>query len=163
MQAISRSDGSTCSVDTKMASHVAKAAGENGAWYWEFKTTTSKEGRIGHSFTSFKSEAWVLSHGLGRFCDLVWGTFATWSGALSRLGLGCFAQGLGRSCDFQECFRSIRGKRKAACAVSRESRIVCAAVVAGRVQEQGGAERTFRTAKGAGMCSRSICYRKIIV
>jgi len=54
------------------------------------KKTKSAEGRIGHSFASFKSESGVLSHGLVPFRDLAWGaSHRVW--ALSQHLQGCSA------------------------------------------------------------------------
>ena len=77
-----------------------------GSRHCEFKKTRSTQGRIGHSFASFKFESGVLSHGRGPFRDLV--------GALSGLGWGAFARfcwgAFARFC--WGAFRSTQGKKK---------------------------------------------------
>ena len=79
-----------------------KGSGRKEARHCEFKKTRSTEGRIRHSFASFKSESGVLAHGRrpfreffgaltglfrGPFRDLVLCPFGTW--------LGCFQKHTG--------------------------------------------------------------------
>ena len=113
MSAISRSDGSTRSVDTKMAYHVTKAVGE-----MKHGAVSSKRRRVHEAESGIASHHSSLNPGCFR---KVWDAFATWSGALSRLGLrrfrgfvwGAFEQGLGRFRDSSRgAFRSTQGKEK---------------------------------------------------
>ena len=82
MSAISRSDGSTHSVDTKIAYHSSKAAGER-----KHGTVSSKRRGAQKAELGIASPRSSLSLGCFR---TVGGPFETWSGALSGLGLGSF-------------------------------------------------------------------------
>ena len=98
MSAISRSDKSTHSVDTKMAKHVAKAAGER-----KHGTVSSKRREVQKAKFGIASLHSSLNLGCFR---TVGGPFGTWSGALSGLGWGAFAR-------FRwGAFRSTQGKKK---------------------------------------------------
>jgi hypothetical protein len=105
MSAISRSDGSTHSVDTKMAFHVAKAAGER-----KHGTVSSKRRGVQKAKLGIASPHSSLNLGCFR---TVGGPFGTWLGpfrdlvgALSGLGWGAFAR-------FRwGAFRSTQGKKK---------------------------------------------------
>ena len=78
MSAISRSDGSTHSIDTKMAWHVTKAAGER-----KHGTVSSKRREVQKAELGIASPHSNLNPGCFR---TVGGPFGTWSGAPSGLG-----------------------------------------------------------------------------
>ena len=98
MSSVSRSDGSTRSVDTKMAQHVAKAAGER-----KHGTVSSKRREVQKAKLGIAS----LHSSLNLECfRTVGGPFGTWFCALSGLGWGAFAR-------FRwGAFRSSQGKKK---------------------------------------------------
>ena len=98
-------DGPTPSVDIKIASHVGKAVGElkHGSVSSKSQRVQKTELGIPPPHSSQNPECYRTARG----------AFATWSGALSRLGLrrfhkffwGAFAQGRGRSRNFfRGCF-----------------------------------------------------------